>query len=82
MRDVQPGASHFIDGQPVEDTGGAVIEVVFPATGAVIARLHEATPAVIERALEVMDRAMAEADGILAGIHRAGDPGRGPDGAF
>jgi betaine-aldehyde dehydrogenase len=60
MRDVQPGASHFIDGQPVEDAGGAVIEVVFPATGAVIARLHEATPAVIERALASAARAQAD----------------------
>ncbi|MCX8509877.1 MAG: betaine-aldehyde dehydrogenase, partial [Rhodobacteraceae bacterium] len=47
----QPKASHFIDGQYVEDTAGAAIDVIFPATGERIARVHEATPAVIERAL-------------------------------
>ncbi len=47
----QPKASHFIDGQYVEDSAGAPIDVIFPATGEVIARLHEATPAIIERAL-------------------------------
>ena len=47
----QPTASHFVDGAYLEDTGGAVIEVIYPATGAVIARVHEATPAVIEAAL-------------------------------
>ncbi|NPD16203.1 betaine-aldehyde dehydrogenase [Xinfangfangia sp. D13-10-4-6] len=47
----QPKASHFIDGEWVEDAAGAEIQVLYPATGEVIARLHEATPAVIERAL-------------------------------
>ena len=45
----QPKASHFVDGQYVEDKAGAVIEVLYPATGAVIATLHEATAAVIEQ---------------------------------
>ena len=36
----QPQASHFIDGQYVEDTAGAVIDVSFPATGEVIAQGH------------------------------------------
>lgn len=45
-------------------------------------RMREENREAIERALEAMDRAMAEADGILAGIHRAGDLGRGPDDAF
>ena len=53
----QPKASHFVDGAYVEDTAGAVIEVIYPATGAVIARLHEATPAVIEAALASATRA-------------------------
>ncbi|WP_103332694.1 betaine-aldehyde dehydrogenase [Pseudotabrizicola formosa] len=53
----QPAASHFIDGAYVEDTAGAVIEVIYPATGAVIARLHEATPALIERAVAAATRA-------------------------
>lgn len=53
----QPKASHFIDGAYVEDSTGAPIDVIFPATGEVIARLHEATPAVIERALAAAERA-------------------------
>ncbi|MEY4697942.1 MAG: hypothetical protein RIT14_2370, partial [Pseudomonadota bacterium] len=55
----QPPASHFINGRPVEDTAGAVIEVIYPATGEVIARLHEATPAVIEAALASAQAAQA-----------------------
>ena len=47
----QPKASHFVNGAYVEDSAGAVIEVLYPATAEVIARLHEATPAVIEAAL-------------------------------
>ncbi|HBD91591.1 MAG TPA: betaine-aldehyde dehydrogenase [Gemmobacter sp.] len=47
----QPVASHFVNGAYVEDTAGAEIEVIYPATGEVIARLHEATPAVIEQAI-------------------------------
>lgn len=55
----QPKASHFVDGAYVEDTAGAAIDVLYPATGAVIARLHEATPAVIEAALASAARAQA-----------------------
>lgn len=47
----QPKASHFVNGDWMEDTSGTVLEVLNPATGAVIARLHEATPAVIDAAL-------------------------------
>jgi betaine-aldehyde dehydrogenase len=47
----QPTASHFINGAYVEDTAGAQIEVIYPATGAVIAILHAATPAIIEQAI-------------------------------
>ncbi len=53
----QPKASHFVDGNYIEDKAGAVIEVIYPATGAVIAVLHEATPAVIEQALASASRA-------------------------
>lgn len=56
----QPAASHFIDGAHVEDAEGAVIEVIYPATGEVIARLHEATPAIIDRALASAARAQRE----------------------
>ncbi|NOD90223.1 MULTISPECIES: betaine-aldehyde dehydrogenase [unclassified Ruegeria] len=47
----QPKASHFIDGAYIEDTDGAAIDVIYPATGEVIARLHSATPAIVEQAL-------------------------------
>jgi betaine-aldehyde dehydrogenase len=53
----QPKASHFIDGDYVEDTGGRVIEAVYPATGELVARLHSATPAIIERAVAAALRA-------------------------
>lgn len=53
----QPIASHFVDGAYLEDAAGAVIEVIYPATGEVIARVHEATPAVVEAALASAQRA-------------------------
>lgn len=55
----QPKASHFVDGAYLEDTAGAEIEVIYPATGEVIAILHEATPAVVEAALASATRAQA-----------------------
>lgn len=55
----QPKASHFVDGAYVEDTAGATIEVIYPATGEVIARVHEATPDIIERAVASAKRAQA-----------------------
>ncbi|MFD0910754.1 betaine-aldehyde dehydrogenase [Ruegeria arenilitoris] len=54
---VQPKASHFIDGEYVEDTAGTPIDVIYPATGEVIARLHSATPQIIEQALNSAKRA-------------------------
>lgn len=56
----QPQASHFIDGDYVEDTAGTVIESIYPATGEVIARLHAATPAIIEKAIASAKRAQKE----------------------
>ncbi|MCU0899468.1 MAG: betaine-aldehyde dehydrogenase [Cypionkella sp.] len=56
----QPTASHFIDGAYIDDPAGAMIEVIYPATGEVIARLHEATPALIDRALASAARAQAD----------------------
>ena len=47
----QPTASHFINGQYVEDTDGSPIDVIYPATGAVIARVHAATPAIVDQAI-------------------------------
>lgn len=56
----QPKASHFIAGEWIEDTAGAVIESTYSATGEVIARLHAATPAVIDRALNAAREAQAD----------------------
>lgn len=56
----QPKASHFVDGAYLEDTAGAPIEVIYPASGERIAELHEATPAVIEAALGAARRAQKQ----------------------
>lgn len=56
----QPEASHFVNGAYLEDSEGAVIEVINPANGEVIASLHEATPAVIDAALASAAAAQAE----------------------
>ena len=56
----QPKASHFIDGEHVDDTAGTVIESIYPATGEIVARLHAATPAIVERAVASARRAQAE----------------------
>ncbi|MGC1494486.1 MAG: betaine-aldehyde dehydrogenase [Sulfitobacter sp.] len=47
----QPTASHFINGQYVEDTTGTPIDVIYPATGEKIATVYAATPAIIEQAI-------------------------------
>ncbi|MBD9371391.1 betaine-aldehyde dehydrogenase [Rhizobium sp. ARZ01] len=56
----QPKASHFIDGEYVEDTAGTPFESLYPATGEVIARLHAATPAIVEKAIAAAKRAQPE----------------------
>lgn len=56
----QPGASHFVAGAPLEDTGGAAFASRYPATGEEIALLHAATPEVIEAALAAGDAARAD----------------------
>lgn len=56
----QPKASHFVNGDWLEDTAGAPIEVIYPGTGEVIARLHAATPAVLEAAIAGAVAAQAE----------------------
>ncbi|MFZ2099888.1 MAG: betaine-aldehyde dehydrogenase [Oricola sp.] len=66
---VQPEASHFIDGKPLEDAAGAPIDVVYPATGETVATVHAATDAVIEQALASAVRAQAEWAG-LTGMQR------------
>lgn len=47
----QPIASHFINGEYVEDAEGEAIDVIYPATGEIIAKVHSATPAIIEQAI-------------------------------
>ncbi|WP_422072261.1 betaine-aldehyde dehydrogenase [Tranquillimonas rosea] len=58
--DIQPKASHFIDGAAIEDTDGTPIVCTYAATGEELARLHAATPAIVDRALAAADRAQAE----------------------
>jgi len=48
----QPKASHYINGQYVDDPQGAPLNVVYAATGEVIAELRAATPNIIELAVE------------------------------
>jgi len=57
--DIQPTASHYIDSEYVEDTGGTKIPVIYSATGEVIATVHAATPAIVDRALAAAARAQA-----------------------
>lgn len=59
MQNAQPKASHFINGEYVEDTNGRPIPVIYPATGEVIATVHSATPAIIEQALAAAESAQA-----------------------
>jgi betaine-aldehyde dehydrogenase len=56
----QPKASHFIDGDYVEDAAGTPFDSIYPATGEVIARLHAATPAIVEKAIASAKRAQVE----------------------
>jgi betaine-aldehyde dehydrogenase len=55
----QPKASHFINGQYVEDTAGIPIDVIYPATGEKIATVYSATPAIIAQALDAAKSAQA-----------------------
>jgi len=49
---VQPKASHYVNGRFVEDERGAPLPVIYPATGETIATLHAGTPNIIELAIE------------------------------
>jgi betaine-aldehyde dehydrogenase len=55
----QPTASHFINGQYVEDTAGTPVDVIYPATGEKIATVYSATPAIIAQALDAAKSAQA-----------------------
>jgi len=54
---VQPKASHYIDGAYVEDAEGALLPVIHPATGQEIALLYAATTATVDRAVAAARRA-------------------------
>ncbi len=58
--DIQPVASHFIDGEYIDDPNGDLIEVIYPATGKVIAKVHAATPAIVDRAIASAKAAQAD----------------------
>ena len=51
MIDPEPTASHFINGEYVEDKSGKLVDVIYPATGNVIAQVNAATPEILEAAL-------------------------------
>ena len=57
---IQPVASHFINGEYVEDTRGTPIDIVYPATGEIIGRVYGATKAVIEQAITSAKHAQKE----------------------
>lgn len=48
---VQPRASHYVNGAYVEDDSGKVIESRYAATDEVVARVHAATPAIVDAAI-------------------------------
>ncbi|TQS72294.1 betaine-aldehyde dehydrogenase [Rhodobacteraceae bacterium] len=47
----QPNASHFVNGEYIDDENGEVIEVTYAYGEEVIARLHAATPQIMEKAI-------------------------------
>ncbi|MEP3944412.1 betaine-aldehyde dehydrogenase [Ascidiaceihabitans sp.] len=65
----QPKASHFINGEYVEDTAGTPIEVIYAATGEKIAQVYSATPAIVEQALDAA-RAAWPAWAAMSGTER------------
>ena len=66
---LQPTASHFINGAYVEDTTGTEIPVIYPATGETIATVYAATPAIVEQAIASAEAAQ-EAWACLSGTER------------
>ncbi|WP_299687705.1 betaine-aldehyde dehydrogenase [uncultured Tateyamaria sp.] len=57
---IQPTASHFINGRYVDDRDGTPIDVIYAATGEQIAQVHAATPAIVDAALASAHAAQAE----------------------
>ena len=60
MTQLQPQASHYVNGAYRDDPGGQEIPVIYPATGEVVARLHAATPAIVDAALDAARAAQKE----------------------
>ncbi len=74
----QPTASHFINGQYVEDKAGTPIPVIYAASGEEIATVYAATPAIVEQALasgKAAQKAWAKMTGTERGriLRRAAD---------
>ncbi len=57
--DVQPAASHFVNGAGLEDRAGEAIDCLYPFDESPVARVHAATPAVVEAALAAAEAARA-----------------------
>lgn len=74
----QPKASHFINGAYFEDTSGAPIKVIYPASGEIIATLHSATPDIVDKALASAKSAQG-AWAALSGTERGRVLRRGAD---
>ncbi|MDO6458931.1 betaine-aldehyde dehydrogenase [Celeribacter halophilus] len=55
----QPEASHYINGQYVEDSAGTELVTRYPATGEVVASLYAATGNIVDHALAAADAARA-----------------------
>ncbi|WP_417255179.1 betaine-aldehyde dehydrogenase [Celeribacter sp.] len=53
----QPEASHYINGQYVEDSAGKELVTRYPATGEVVASLYAATNNIVDHALAAADAA-------------------------
>ncbi len=78
MHPAQPTASHFINGEYIEDSSGAPIDLIYPATGESLGRVHAATPEIVEQALasaKAAQRAWAATSGTERGrvLRRAAD---------
>ena len=56
----QPKASHFVNGQYMEDETGTPLPVIYPATGEEIAQLHEATPEILDAAISAAQAAQKD----------------------
>lgn len=58
--DAQPKASHYVNGRFIDDSQGAAMPVIYPATGETIATVHAATPNIVELAVEAAREAQGE----------------------